>query len=281
LSRGLERYYGRLRRPPGTPPTSPLSTGYRARRSDGTIRRPPGRGGPPQFPPPPSERSTPHTPGGSSGPHVQALRPFHRLHPDFHGLGSSLAVWGKETRFNCRVGVMFGLWCAARVKSLAEAPGERDPWLQLARWARAADGFGTPAEPFARATNAGVSLVHRAYASAAMTAAARPSSRREKAQRWQPTAAADLAPAERTTAPRHRWWRAPRLPRRRPPLRELERSARTRCPRVRQRARREDRRRACSALGRAGTRPSWGRSGAAPGRAPRRATGSRPWWPRR
>jgi hypothetical protein len=27
----------------------------------------PGRGGPPQFPPPPSERSEPHTPGGSSG----------------------------------------------------------------------------------------------------------------------------------------------------------------------------------------------------------------------
>src|SRR6266511_2460932 len=43
----------------------------------------------PQFPPPPSERSTPHTPGGSSGPHFQALRPFHGLHPDFHGLGSS------------------------------------------------------------------------------------------------------------------------------------------------------------------------------------------------
>ena len=30
---------------------------------------PPGRGGPPQFPPPPSDRSTPHTPGSSSGPH--------------------------------------------------------------------------------------------------------------------------------------------------------------------------------------------------------------------
>jgi len=53
------------------------------------FRRPPGRGGPPQFPPPPSERSTPHTPGGSSGPHFQALHPFHGLHPDFHGLGSS------------------------------------------------------------------------------------------------------------------------------------------------------------------------------------------------
>src|SRR3990170_8019555 len=34
LSRRLKRYYGRLRRPPGLPPTSRLSTGYRARRSD-------------------------------------------------------------------------------------------------------------------------------------------------------------------------------------------------------------------------------------------------------
>jgi hypothetical protein len=27
----------------------------------------------------------------------------------------TLALWGKETRFNCRVGAVFGLfWCAAR-----------------------------------------------------------------------------------------------------------------------------------------------------------------------
>src|SRR5438128_3139387 len=45
------------------------------------FRRPPGRGGPPQFPPPPSERSAPHTPGGSSGLRLQALHPFHGLHP--------------------------------------------------------------------------------------------------------------------------------------------------------------------------------------------------------
>src|SRR5919106_1115849 len=53
LSRRLERYYGHLRRPPGSPPTSRLLTGYRARRS-GASPQPPGRGGPPQFPPPPS-----------------------------------------------------------------------------------------------------------------------------------------------------------------------------------------------------------------------------------
>ena len=74
LSRRLKRYYGRLRLPPGTPPTSRV-TGYRARRSDGTHRRPPGRGGPPQFPPPPSERSTPHTPGGSSGQRSRLFTP--------------------------------------------------------------------------------------------------------------------------------------------------------------------------------------------------------------
>ena len=83
MSRQLQRYYGRLRLPPGSPPTSRLITGYRARHSNGA--RPPGRVGPPQFPPPPSERSTPHTPGGSSGLRFQALHPFHGLHPDDPG----------------------------------------------------------------------------------------------------------------------------------------------------------------------------------------------------
>jgi hypothetical protein len=85
LSRRLQRYYGRLRRPPGSTPTSRLTTGYRARRSSGRSRSPPGRGGPPQFPPPPSERSAPHTPGGSSGLYLQALHPFHGLRPDDPG----------------------------------------------------------------------------------------------------------------------------------------------------------------------------------------------------
>ena len=166
----------------------------------------------------------------------------------FAGRTDFSAVWGKETRFSCRVEAVFGpLCCAARVKSPVAAPGEPDPWLLLAGRVRAADAVDAPSEPFARAKSAGVPLAHRARAIAAMTAVARPSSRRETAQRRQPTAAADLAPVERTT-PRHRWWRAPRLPRR-GPLPESERSARTRCPRVRQRAQRGDRRRACSALG--------------------------------
>src|SRR5271166_3735675 len=68
LSRRLKRYYGRLRHPPGTTSTSRLSAGYRTRVSERTRSiGPPGRGGSPQFPPPPSERSEPHTPGGSSG----------------------------------------------------------------------------------------------------------------------------------------------------------------------------------------------------------------------
>ena len=54
---------------------------------DASLRRqlPPGRGGPPQFPLSPSERSAPHTPGGSSGLRFQALRPFHGLRPDDPG----------------------------------------------------------------------------------------------------------------------------------------------------------------------------------------------------
>ena len=66
-------------RPPPTPsrpaPTSRLITGYRTRRSDRHSAGPPGRGGPPQFPPPPSERSTPSTPGSSSGLHSRLFTP--------------------------------------------------------------------------------------------------------------------------------------------------------------------------------------------------------------
>ena len=49
-----------------------------------------GRGGSPQFPPPPSERSTPSTPGSSSGLRLQDLHPFHGLRRD--GLGSALPI---------------------------------------------------------------------------------------------------------------------------------------------------------------------------------------------
>jgi hypothetical protein len=59
----------------------PVIAGYRASRSGG-IRSPPGRGESPQFPPSPSERSAPSTPGSSSGPHFQALHPFHGLRPE-------------------------------------------------------------------------------------------------------------------------------------------------------------------------------------------------------
>jgi hypothetical protein len=55
-----------------------------------TIRRLPGRGGPPQFPPPPSIRSAPHTPGSSSRLRFQALHRFHGLRPDFERLGTPL-----------------------------------------------------------------------------------------------------------------------------------------------------------------------------------------------
>ena len=85
LSRRLKRYYGRLRRPPGPRSTSRLNTGYKTRRSGSTIRRLPGRGGPPQFPPPPSERSAPSTPESSSGLHFQALHPFRGLRRERRG----------------------------------------------------------------------------------------------------------------------------------------------------------------------------------------------------
>ena len=57
-------------RPPPTPTRPaihfPVPAGYRTPRSGDMNRRSPGRGGPPQFPPPPSIRSAPPTPGSSS-----------------------------------------------------------------------------------------------------------------------------------------------------------------------------------------------------------------------
>jgi hypothetical protein len=62
-------------------------------------RRPSGRGGPPQFPPPPSERSEPSTPRSSSGLRFQALHPFRGLRRERRGsaLPSSRPTAGTPT----------------------------------------------------------------------------------------------------------------------------------------------------------------------------------------
>src|SRR5215217_4405658 len=69
LSRRLKRYYGRLRRPPGTRSTSRLSTGYRTRRSGDTNTHAGHRAGEglPSSRRHPLNVPSPHTPGGSSG----------------------------------------------------------------------------------------------------------------------------------------------------------------------------------------------------------------------
>jgi hypothetical protein len=61
----------------------PGLSGYRARCSGGSSRRPPGRGGPPQFPSSRSERSVPHAPGSPSRLHLQGLHRFRGLRPEF------------------------------------------------------------------------------------------------------------------------------------------------------------------------------------------------------
>ena len=66
-------------RPPPTPSrlpsTSRLITGYRTRTLRRSTAEPPGRGGPPKFPPPPYERSEPSTPGSPSGLHSRLFTP--------------------------------------------------------------------------------------------------------------------------------------------------------------------------------------------------------------
>jgi hypothetical protein len=66
LSRRLDRYYGRLRFPPGSrslPGSSPVI----GRDAPALSAERPGRGGSPRFPLPPSQRSEPITPGSPSG----------------------------------------------------------------------------------------------------------------------------------------------------------------------------------------------------------------------
>ena len=88
LSARLQQYYGRLRRPPGTTSTSRRQPVI-GPASPVTTRRPPGRGGPPQFPSSLSERSTPHTPEGSWRLRFQVLHRVHGLHRDFSGSAPS------------------------------------------------------------------------------------------------------------------------------------------------------------------------------------------------
>ena len=88
LSARLQQYYGRLRRPPSTKPTSRRQPVI-GPASPVTTRRSPGRGGPPQFPSSLSERSTPHTPEGSWRLRFQVLHRVHGLHRDSSGSAPS------------------------------------------------------------------------------------------------------------------------------------------------------------------------------------------------
>src|ERR1035438_6573664 len=74
----LDRYYGRLRLPPGRR-LLPGSTPVIRRRIPRLPAARFGRGGPPQFPPPPSERSAPSYAGESLAAAFQDLHRFHGL----------------------------------------------------------------------------------------------------------------------------------------------------------------------------------------------------------
>jgi hypothetical protein len=78
LSRPSLLPYGPIRRPPGSA-RLPVWRLYALAAPRSQAR---GRGGPLQFPSPPSERSASLTAGGSSALHVQGLRAFRGLRPD-------------------------------------------------------------------------------------------------------------------------------------------------------------------------------------------------------
>ena len=71
------------------------------RRSTGTATRS-GRGGSPQFPPPPSERSTPRTPDSPSRLRLQDLHRFHGLRRDYRGSALSYPLTTRRLRLTLR-----------------------------------------------------------------------------------------------------------------------------------------------------------------------------------
>ena len=79
-----------------TPHPLPGSSPVIGRRSSTDTAIGFGRGGPPQFPPPPSERSTPSTPDSPSRLHLQDLHRFHGLHRDSRGSALSYPLTTRQ-----------------------------------------------------------------------------------------------------------------------------------------------------------------------------------------
>src|SRR5947207_11016597 len=83
-----------VRRPPPTPfwlaIHFPRSSVIGRHAPTTRLRRLPGQGGSPQFPPPPSERSVRPYAGEFLAAAIQVLHRFHGLRPDPEGLGSPL-----------------------------------------------------------------------------------------------------------------------------------------------------------------------------------------------
>ena len=97
----LERYYGRLRRPPDRRPL-PGSTPVMGRRCPRLFAARFGRGGPPQFPPPPSERSAPYYAGESLAAAFQDLHRFHGLRREPPGSALSRYLTTRQTSLSLR-----------------------------------------------------------------------------------------------------------------------------------------------------------------------------------
>ena len=89
MSRALQRYYGPLRHPPGCRRLPGAHRLY-----GGVLPTVSGQGGLLQFRCPPSGRSAPLIPAGSSGLRFQALRPFHGLRRDTRGSAPAWSLTG-------------------------------------------------------------------------------------------------------------------------------------------------------------------------------------------
>ena len=97
----LDQYYGRPRRPPGRRPL-PGSSPVMGRRCPRLFAVRFGRGGPPQFPPPPSERSAPCYAGESLAAALQDLHRFHGLRREPPGSALSRCLTTRQASLSLR-----------------------------------------------------------------------------------------------------------------------------------------------------------------------------------
>jgi hypothetical protein len=153
----IERYYGRLRLPPGRCPL-PGSTPVTEQRCPRQYAARSGRGGSPQFPPSSSERSVPTYAGESLAAALQDLHRFHGLRREPPGSALSRCLTTRQASLPLRTAQLLPLkgfrrWAPTRPVSrpgrqpATGLPGDYPDRTHTGRRRRASDQVMTAGQP--------------------------------------------------------------------------------------------------------------------------------------